>query len=74
MSTTGKNSFRRAHDEELSRGNQESTRPVVVAFPNRVSDKAVGDTLRESVDFVDEVEQPAAVHPRDSAGGEVLLW
>ena len=74
MSTTGKNSFRRTQNEELSRGNLESTRHVVVELRSRVSNKAVGDMLRESSDFVDEVEQPAPVHLRDSAGGEVLLW
>jgi hypothetical protein len=74
MATTGKNSFHRAHDDELSTENQESTTHVVVAFRNRNSSKTVGDTLHESADCVDEVEQPATIHPRHSVGGEVLLW
>lgn len=50
------------------------TRLVVVGFRNRVSDKGVGDRLPESAKGVGEVEEPATVHPPDTAGGEVLLW
>lgn len=74
MSTTGNNCSRRADDGDPSIGDTELTSPVVTAFRNRFSDKGVGDRLPESADRVGEVEEPAAVHPPDPAGGEVLLW
>jgi hypothetical protein len=72
MATTGKNSFHGAHDDELSTESHESTTPVVVELRNRNGSKAVGDTLRESADCVDEVEQLATINPDHSV--EVLLW
>ena len=50
------------------------TRPVVVAFRKRVSDKGVGDRLPESADHIGEVEEPATVERPNPAGGGVLLW
>jgi hypothetical protein len=52
----------------------ELTRPVVVAFRNRFSDKGVGDRLSESADLIGEVEEPAIVERLNPAGGGVLLW
>jgi hypothetical protein len=55
-------------------GDNELTRPVVVAFRNRVSDKGAGDRVSESADHRGEVEEPGIVERLNPSGGGVLLW
>jgi hypothetical protein len=74
MSGTGTNSPRPTNDEELSAGNEESTRQVVVAFRSRFSNNGIGEVLRESTDLVGEGEEPTTSNRPGPAGGEVLLW
>jgi len=74
MSGTGTNSPRPTDDEELSTGNEESTRQVVVAFRSRISNNGIGDVLRESTDLVGEGEESTTINRPGPAGGEVLLW
>jgi len=74
MSGTGTNSPRPTNDDELSTGNEESTRQVVVAFRSRISNNGIGDALRESADLVGEGEESTTINRPGPAGGEVLLW
>ena len=74
MSGTGTNSPRPTDDEELSTGNEESTRQVVVAFRSRISNNGIGDVLRESTDLVGEGEESTIINRPGPTGGEVLLW